>query len=102
MPKDDDPNASGGAEKANDAKQNPGQSPTPATGASAFGQSGERGATGAQGRDAETSAQSEPNASGQRASALLKADHQQVEKLFAEFESADDRRKSEIIRPVRT
>ena len=98
MPKDDDPTISSGSEKP----QNPGQTSASGTGANAAGQSGDKAAAGSaqsgQGRDAENAAQGDTNASSQRASALLKADHQKVEKLFAEFEGADDQRQNEIIR----
>jgi len=97
MPKDEDPKASGGSEKSDDASQNAGQAGSGQGGgaASSSGQPGERAAGAAQNSNP-AGGQSDSTA-GQRASALLKADHQQVEKLFAEFEGADERRQSDII-----
>ena len=98
MPKEDDPKTNGGSEKPNEP-QRAGQGSPSTSGASAAGSAGQTG-----GQPGEKSAGATPAGQGrgaeneaQRASALLKADHQQVEKLFAEFESADDRRKDEII-----
>lgn len=88
MPKDEDPKGGAGSEKPHDTSQSAGQQPASGPAASATGQAGEQ-----------TPSQAD-SAAGERASALLKADHQQVEKLFAEFDGADDQRKNDIIKQV--
>lgn len=90
MPKDDDSKTSGGSEKPSETSQKTGQA--------ASNEAQQSGAGAGQGSGQAQTRQSDEADSSQRASDLLKADHQKVEKLFAEFEAADEPRKDQIIR----
>jgi hypothetical protein len=108
MPNEEDTKGAAGAEaRASEDKAGESKTGESKTGQNKAGETKAATGSGADNKDSKGGSQQNQGAAaagkpvaasqGQDAIALIKADHRKVEQLFKDFETADDRRKAEIV-----